>query len=160
MTARFGTVHRVLPGTHLPGGSLHWFLSNYLMTGQVVEKCMRLVEEQQSELENESPFVPVDNDPELEKRMRFQCAMYFRGLISSIQKGSDALIKSCSSQVRCARIWDSCPAQCLHNSFYFLCQTQPTFFPQISLFLALGLLIFFLYFLLYFIFYQFFKGKL
>ena len=47
---------------------------------------MSLVEElKQPELEVESPSVPV-NDPEHERRMLFHRAMYFRGLISSIQK--------------------------------------------------------------------------
>ena len=61
-------------------------ISKYLPTRQVVEKCMRLAEKlKQLELENISQFVLV-NDPEHESRMLFHCAMYFRGLISSIQK--------------------------------------------------------------------------
>ena len=56
-----------------------------ILTGQVVEKCMRLAEEfKQFELESFSPFVLV-NDPEHERRISFHCAMKIRGLISSIK---------------------------------------------------------------------------
>ena len=46
-----------------------------ILTGQVVEKCMRLAEElKQFELESKSPFVLV-NDPEHERRMCFHRPM-------------------------------------------------------------------------------------
>ena len=46
-----------------------------ILIGQVVGKCMRLVEELKLlELESKSPFVLV-NDLEPERRMRFHCAM-------------------------------------------------------------------------------------
>ena len=46
-----------------------------ILIGQVVEKCMRLVEElKQLEMESKSPFV-LANDPERERRTRFHCAM-------------------------------------------------------------------------------------
>ena len=44
-------------------------MTNSILIGQAVEKCMRLVDElKQLELESKSPFVLV-NDPEHERRM-------------------------------------------------------------------------------------------